>query len=172
MSRPLVSAAGEPAFQVSADRKVLLRAEELRHGHADPGRPGARSCATVPGASLGGVAAAGRKPLRAGGFTCAFILGLENSACEDSGGHGGAESCGGTSVHELQGALNPPGEAGDGGRDGLPASQRPPPRPHRTMYGLPVSPAEAAGTLQEPCLPTLPHGSDSRGAYGCLLAAP
>lgn len=34
-------------------------------------------------------------------FTSAFILGLENLTRKDSGGHGGAESCGGTSA--LQG---------------------------------------------------------------------
>lgn len=43
--------------------------------------------------------------------------------------------------------------------------------PPRLPWGHPVSPAEAAGTLQEPCLATVPHGSDSRGACGCLLAA-
>ncbi|XP_049553035.1 kinase non-catalytic C-lobe domain-containing protein 1 isoform X2 [Orcinus orca] len=67
--QPHLQAAGEPALQISADREVLLRAEELRNSHADPGRPGAPGRATVP---------------------C-----LENSTRKDSRGHGGAESRGG-----------------------------------------------------------------------------
>ena len=69
VSRSPISAAGEPALQVSADREVLLRAEELRHGHADPGRPGARGRTPVRGACP---ARLGRGPPRGQGFHLRF----------------------------------------------------------------------------------------------------
>uniref|UniRef100_A0A8P0TRT7 Kinase non-catalytic C-lobe domain containing 1 n=1 Tax=Canis lupus familiaris TaxID=9615 RepID=A0A8P0TRT7_CANLF len=67
--QPHLQAAGDSALQVPADRQVLLRAKELRDGHADPGGPGAPRREAVPR--------------------------LEGSTREDSGGHGGAESRGG-----------------------------------------------------------------------------
>ena len=106
-------------------------------------------------------------PHGARGFTCAFTLGLENSAREDSGGDGGAESCGGTGVRELPGARVPPGAAVDRWQDGLPG---------RLPYGPPgpgtASPSPGqrrqGQALQEPCLPTVPRGSDSRWGCRCL----
>lgn len=44
----LLAAAGKPTVQVPAGRQGLLRAEELRHSHADPGRAGAPSREAVP----------------------------------------------------------------------------------------------------------------------------
>lgn len=163
VSRSLVSAASDPALQVSADREVLLRAEELRHGHADSGRPGARGRAPVRG---GSPTRPGRGAPRGRGFTRAFTLGLENSAREDSRGDGGAESCGGTGVRELPGARVPPGAAGDGWRDRQRQGRSRSPACQLCLMGL--TPAGGAG-IQAHRLLTAPRERDGRQGHSLWL---